>query len=375
MKTPVEIFDEWVINNKLEPRFHPIPPQIAIPFENQRMAFDRRIKILTSMFRDKRNIEIYVDFFDDGTCDAVADIHGCMGLIGVNKGAVLLPVEMFHRMLTHPLVMPGIGDARSERIGPQHREGMPRDYDSLIKDRQKAKRSPFPKRPVDPQRQRVSQNCMEIVWSFVAIHELVHIVHGHIRYIRAVRGLSCVLGGLKSFKTTELSQDDLDFQAIELAADRTAASVVLNTILNKNNAPELHSLFPNPEDKIRLWSFAMYTLFRIWGLEIDPANLRGHTHPPALIRYEMVMANAHIDISRKLPELDDRFVDLVKDGQEEAEKGIVYSGAKRISPEDIVGTHDDRVTSHLNALVNHLDNVISPKLQDYAYIQLNRIEP
>jgi hypothetical protein len=118
----------------------------------------------------------------------------------------------------------------------------------------------------------------------------------------------------------------------------------------------------------------MYTLFRTWGLKIDPTDLQGRDHPPTLLRYEMVMANAHLDVSDVCPELDNQFVEIVRSGQEEAEKGIVYSGGDPLPSDDVVGSNDPKVTSHLNALVNHLDNVLSPQLQEYAFIQIGKRE-
>jgi hypothetical protein len=375
MKTPVEIFDQWILStvgtaDELQPRFHPIPADINEPFESQRGRFRNRISQIRSAFLPGRDIEIYADFLDDGESNAVADIYGCMGLIGVNKGSVMLPVEMFNRMLSHPLVLPHLGNSRVEKVGPQHREGMPTNYNTLVADRTTTGRKSGPTFPIDPTRQAVVLMCSEIAWGFLALHELIHIVHGHVEYLYKTRGVPYILEGLQSGKTPALSQDDLDFQTLELWADSIANSAVLRGLLTKSPNPILNAIFPKPEQKLALWSFAMHTLFRIWGLKIDPADLQGHSHPPTLMRFEMSIANAKLDVTDLFPELESSFGDVIKAGQFEAEKGIQYSGAKPIAPADIQGTFDPAVTDHLNSLVEHFENVLTPELKKYSYVEI-----
>src|SRR5208282_2939798 len=141
-----------------------------------------------------RNIEIYADFVDDGTCNAMAGIHNHLGLVGINKGAIMLPFEMFYRMLSHPLVWFGLGEEMpKERRGPQHSEGLPADYDELIDARKKARRSPLPKPPINPTRLAVAQTCIDLAWGFLVNHEIIHILHGHVEYLQKARGIPFIL--------------------------------------------------------------------------------------------------------------------------------------------------------------------------------------
>ncbi|MDB5291996.1 MAG: hypothetical protein JWL69_3237 [Phycisphaerales bacterium] len=378
MKTPVQIFDEWVdstvgSNDELPPRFHPIPPELLEPFDDQRRVFRRRLDATRPMFLPGREIEIYLDFLDDGTCNAAADLYGGMGFVGIHKGAIMLPLEMFHRMFSHPLVLPSIGNSRAERIGPQHSEGMPTDYDDLRELREKAGRSPLPKGAIDPTRRAVAQVCIDLAWGFVAIHELVHIFHGHVEYLYKSRGIPYLLEVFQATSgfSPQLSQDALDFQTLELWADGKAFSVILRGFLTESPDPFLQTIFPKPEGRLFVWSFAMSVLFRIWGMKIDPASL-GNTHPPTLIRLEMALLSVSDEVLSLFPELtEERFWDVIKAGQQEAERGIVYSGGDPLLPSDISGARDPRVISHVDQLVDHFENVLLHELKKSAYLKMH----
>jgi hypothetical protein len=318
-----------------------------------------------------RDIEIYADFYDDGDCNAAAGIHRYMGLIGISKGAILLPLDLFYRMFSHPLVMSGIGNSRAERRGPAHDEGIVEDYDVLAAKRIKAGRSPLPKPPLDSTRQAVATICIDLTWGFIVMHELVHLLHGHVEYLRQSRGLSCLLEILQSRQIPSLSTDDLDFQTLEFWADEKAMTVVLRGLLGKSNGTDLQSIFPRPEDKLFLWSFAMFTLFRIWGLRIDPASLEGRKHPPTALRFHATMVGAAFDVSRHFSEVSEHaFWDSVYAGQREAEKGIAYCGAKRLVEEDVIGTRDPRVDAHCTALGRHFRDVLFGELKKYSFVEL-----
>ena len=156
-------------------------------------------------------------------------------------------------------------DTPKEEMGPQHTEGLPNNYDTLIESRKKAGRSLLPVEPINPIRKSVAQMCIDIAWRFLVVHELIHILHGHVGYLQKTRSLQLILEITQSRQPTNLSNDDLDFQTIELWADSIACSVVLCGLLKQSHGPHLEEIFPKPEQRISLWSFAMFTLFRILG--------------------------------------------------------------------------------------------------------------
>ncbi|HEY1921771.1 MAG TPA: hypothetical protein VGG44_03315 [Tepidisphaeraceae bacterium] len=382
MKTPEEIFDEWLFStlgtsDELPPRFHPIPSEIAEPFDEQRKVFKERVKKLDSLFLPNKKIEIHMDFIDGGICDAVTDLCGGIAIVGIFKGAIMLPLETFFRMFSHPLVLPDLGNSRIERRNGRHGEGLPTNYNDLIDLRRRDKRNPSPKHPNDPTRTSVALLCMQIVWGFLAFHEIVHIVHGHLEYrFHQVAGVRYLFRLFRSGNSRILSNDDLDLQTLELWADAKAMSVTLGGLLTNSYGLLADSWFPRPQDKVFIWSFTMFTLFRIWGIKIDPANLHGHSHPALALRFQRVVAAAQLELAQRFPELDEKeFWQAAFVGRQEAEKAIVYIGAKPLDKNDVSGIRDPRVDAHLNQLMDHYEHTLIPELQKYSRVKIDFISP
>lgn len=321
------------------------------------------------MFLPNRSIEIHFDYINDGRCNAGAGIHKGVGLIGMNKGAILLPIEMFYKMLSHPEIWPWGGNPKKERRGGRHSEGMPINYDELIHQRKLLGRKAVPQPPVDPTRKIIAECCAEIVWSFLILHETVHICHGHVGYLQRTRNIPAILHVSRS--PSPLSIFDLDFQSLELWADSKAVSVVLRGLLLKTHSSDLDSVFQTQMSKIFLWSFAIHSLFRLWGIAIDPSDLTGYTHPPTLLRLELALSAASVEIENEFPDLKGCFWEAIHDGQREAEKGFVYCGAEPITVDDLIGSKDPRVNDHCNALLDHHEKVLIEELKKYTFVSLD----
>jgi hypothetical protein len=378
MKTPLETFEAWLLStagrsDELGWRFHPIPEEISAPFEKQRRAFDRRKGELPRLLLPNKNLQLYADFIDDGTCNAAADIFDDLGVIGLNKGAIMLPLEIFFNMFSHPEVLPGIGQSREERINWRHSEGLPKNYDTLVLDREAARRLKWPKGPNCSRRHEVAELCAEIAWSFIMLHEVVHIVHGHIGYIRRFIPAARIIRANSG--PVQLPQPELDLQAIELWADAKAIAGSLGGFLTKSWASILLTVFPKPEDKVFIWSFAIYTLFRIWELKTDTSNLWG-THPPNVLRFQMALEGAAAIAISLVPSLGNGvFQQAVGAGMQQAERAIVFCGGKRLVPEEAAGTNDPKVAAHCAMLADHHDNVLLRELPAYSYIELKTTIP
>jgi hypothetical protein len=161
----------------------------------------------------------------------------------------------------------------------------------------------------------------------------------------------------------------------KLWADNKAISIILGGLLTKSRASLLLKVFPKPSDKIFIWSFAMYTLFRIWKLKTDPTNLAGD-HPPNVLRFQLAMEGAALTVASILPELGERtFREAVAAGMQLAELAIVYCGGKRLITDEAVGTSDPRVAAHGKILLDHFDHVLRPELPAHAYVPLRDPSP
>ena len=357
MKTPVEIFDDWAEEAGLT-RLDPIPPYISEATQDQIETFNRRIREVQRLFIPGRHIDFHLDYIDDGWCDAGAWIWGEringtiqheIGLVSLNRGFIQWPVEIFRRLFSHPLTFPDIGNPMSERIGQRHKDWIPRNFDRLRRRRERDGRSWIPLPPVDKDRADAAQICVDLVWNFLMWHEVIHIVHGHVGYLR------------KHYSY-------LDYQVVEAWADGKAISIVLKGLVNKTES----SLFSAPRQKIIIWSVAMFVLFHLWRIRINPNSLR-ETHPPTGVRFAMAMHSAASDIATQHPE----FWQAVYEGQIQAEKALILSGGKPLLRKHIANLYHPKVLEHLDRLAERFRDVVLPTIinEGLAFVELDNNSP
>jgi hypothetical protein len=153
-------------------RLSSIPASVREPFDAFGSIFSSQLAGIRKLYAQCRDMEIHTDFIDSGRCNARVMLVESAGFVGFNKGFVLLPYDLFSRLLSHPMVLRNFGDAARERIGPGHREGLPRDFDALEVDRSRAGRASLPFRPQCPRRQKLADTMTTLVWRFIALHEL-----------------------------------------------------------------------------------------------------------------------------------------------------------------------------------------------------------
>jgi hypothetical protein len=369
MPSPVDIFEDWIRAGKLGARFHPIPDELSDVFAYQLGDFARRLRRLNEHFKLNPPIDIYADFIDIVGCDAVAGFEEGIGLIAIGKGMVLLPLEMFFAAFSHPFVFTQLGNSASEHVGPQHSMGIPKDCDDLMQARVRARQPLLPPLPACPIRREIAKLCMDLAWRFIVMHEVTHIAYGHVKYLQHARHVRFIRESLQAFGSQQVSKKALDYQTIELSADCAAAQTVMAGFLK--DSPKVAELgFPTPRERLVLWSFVLYTVFRIWGLTVDPTKLGKFKHPPTTTRFEMLTVGACYDVAQTIPEIRDDYYPLVFAGQREAENAIAFCGGDRLVPADLIGTFDPRVRAHLDELAAHHDDVLRVEMGKYARIPI-----
>jgi hypothetical protein len=367
--TPLEKWKRWLAVKKLGTRYYPIPGPIAPAFDKQTDLANVRQNELKPMFCPGRNIDLFLDFVDDGFPNGAADIFEDLGVIYLTTGTVMLPLEIFCNMFSHPHVLPHIGNWQREIDGPQHEEGIFSDYHSLLDRRKAQKRSPWPTPPQERVRFQLMQLCCEVVWGFINLHEITHIVHGHVNFIQSLRQSALPLHAVSASSKSASVRGDLVLQAIETWADNMAINVSLGGFLAKSDNRFLQEFFPSSEDRAFIWSFAIYTFFRIWELKIDPTNLWGH-HPPTALRFQMAMYCAEEVAASKGNLEKEKFRSAAISGLREAEKAIVSCGGKRIVKEESIGIDDPRVHAHHETIADYFDRVLRVELPKYAFVKM-----
>ncbi|HEY1685256.1 MAG TPA: hypothetical protein VGG19_10870 [Tepidisphaeraceae bacterium] len=379
MKTPEEIFDEWTLSSPyILHRFYPIPLEMADPFAKQKSRFDERIRQIREQFIPGRNIDIYCDYIDDGTCNAIADIYQPLqvGIVALHKGLILLPIDTFYKMLSHPLCLYELDNGGHESSLAQHNEGIQKDWDDLIRLRKHNKRSNYALTPLSIMRKRIAEFCAELCWDFITIHEIIHIVHGHVEYCYTNIGAIPFVSNAKYAASNATSLSSKDTQTIEWWADDKATAVIFGGLLKTKKDPDINEFFPTLEQRIFIWSFAMYTFFRIWGLEVNQYELLTRSHLPQTVRYALMLFCAKSLIIKWGTVSAETFDEQVRKGQISAENAIRCIGGPSISPSEIVGWNDPVIRDRLKILNEHFEDVVFPKIMDrkFAYVPLTENE-
>jgi hypothetical protein len=116
---------------------------------------------------------IYVDFVDNDSVNAIASIRGDNEFIGIFLGLIPVLALYFNAFMSDPQVFPDIGASKDEKQNPKTID-MFRPIDAEIE----------PQHPKDPLRQTVAARLNFLACSTVFYHEVGHLVCCHLPFLR-----------------------------------------------------------------------------------------------------------------------------------------------------------------------------------------------
>lgn len=368
MRTPDEIFDESCAEWGYGPRLaKPAPPL----FETRREQAHGWIKNIQAMESVKGLGTLHFDFVDNLIINAAVDIRDKMGIVGVLAGGVLLPWDLFVRLLSHPDVVRHIGNPDAEHIGPQHAEGVTQNYGALLQARQS--RGPLsPLSPVDGVRRNFASIAAKVAFDFLVTHEIGHIVNGHVGYLFASCGLPYILE--LQAASSNPPHDPMTRQTLEMDADSAgvACSFGIVNIAKKHGGGEGYESFLSTEEQaMYVWAFAIAGFFYICGLKIDLATVASEIHPPTGLRFTMCQATALEIIRKHHPHLVDTFPQICRRALEDLLWGVKDIGGL-MSDSDLKAyasaSVDPKASEHVQKLLDRW-KVIRPELVKFSFHQ------
>jgi hypothetical protein len=315
--------------------------------------------------------EIHFDLVDNSALNAVASLREGIGIIAVTTGAILFPRDFFSRLLSHPGVLPQIGNPCLETVRPCHSEPIIRDFAKVIVDRVSAGREMLPDLPNDSVRRHFADFVTQIVYNVLITHEIAHIVNGHLGYLHESYGLSDILE-----MGTHLSPaifNPLTRQVLEMDADSIAVANSLNVVAIAETPKEFgtgfDTLISAPEHAAYAWQFAVTALFYLLGLSSDLTNAPRAFYPPTGMRYTLCLANAHGLLKRRNPNLAEKFKPVLASVTKDFWQGVGRIGDST-SREDLLSYGSDLVgegaRGHVKTLNSHWDR-IRPDLLRFSY--------
>ena len=233
--------------------------------------------------------EIHVDFIFNRSVNAAAFASCGKYFIGLTTGTLFMLRSVIGRLLSDRTIFVEIGnpDAELERVPP---------WKKYVPDAEPMYRSEQVLSPKDPVRRAYAEFLQDQALMFFLGHEMTHIVHGHVDYLRANRNhrftveLSPAQGG---------EEERLERQAIEIEADRRSILSRLDS-LRADFAQSSPSIYPwkpeakQPIDVLVDWALSLQIVFHLFGdlhfTGIDPATT---DYPPGALRRALCEAAVH----------------------------------------------------------------------------------
>lgn len=205
----VEIFDQAVAPIGQRFRWESTPEQVRLAYAGMQ---ERAQELIAAARQNLPSLpEIHFDFALNGSINASAFEAKGRYFIGLNTGTIFMLRSVIGRMLSDSHLFVKIGNAADESS-----DLVPfADYVPNAVDMQHKVALVTPK---DPIRRGFAEYLEDQAMLFFVGHEITHIAHGHVAYLKAKRGHPITAEFAESSHAS--SEERLERQCLEMLADR-----------------------------------------------------------------------------------------------------------------------------------------------------------
>lgn len=318
---------------------------------------------------------IYAGVIDNPQFNAVATRFGGINLVGIYWGGVVVLVDTFARLLSHPHVLPSIGDVNLECVKDCHTEGIYADSLSMGKSRSKTGLVRITM-PLDWRRRGA---CAMLMWRmairFLMHHELGHIMLGHVGCAKSNGGQALLQ---ERFANTSKFRGKSIAQVFELEADEYAVSSAIRSWLpeltrSSTTGNMLRAVCSNQLDVLYLWLFTIEAVVRIWGLDADLDAAVKLSHPPTAVRLRIIVKYARLLMSREYPQYSDNVLLTAQRAANDcthALRAIGHEESEEISYLYTQSCNDPRFIEYIYDLFDKRISLL-PSLEPLRYVKLD----
>ena len=202
--------------------------------------------------------------------------------LGLHFGALLILHDAFNKMFASRDIQPKIGNCQLETNEKKNLSVRPENGDLIFDPSQENVKIS------DPIRADLARYYTDTAVSFVILHEMCHIIRGHVGYLASKKGHATwseiALGSEQQAMGNNL------WQSLEMDADSFATNHFF--LLHDRNRDRFPMLIKDIKDFYSHWIFTTYVFFRLMGFnELDYESDKLFAHPPAVLRMAMVIAN------------------------------------------------------------------------------------
>jgi hypothetical protein len=364
------LFDEYarlIDAGRILIRSH-FPPQVVSEYE--RYLGRSRTLVASARTVERGLPDVFTEYVGNPTFNAYAAKYKGSYFIAFFDGIPIVVATVVNRMLADGRLFASIGDPKAEEQDLPPLAGLAPDA------AQNYNANCQPMAPKQTCRQIYAAHLCNLIFDYLAAHEMAHIVNGHASYTAFEFTVPCIMEFGTIPATTEAS---LESQAMELDADFTAAfpmvSMLRRIVAERDQLPEpLASRYVSPANAIYDLATAICTLFRLFGDSgITGVDLSKASHPPSRLR-QMLILNAMGNYIEK--RWDNALYRVAEDQFSRGVHDVEYAfQLVTAGPQQQVTGLNDVWSAHglgyAATIANYWNSTLRPKLEDHRIATLS----
>lgn len=359
MSGPI-LFDELCRHFNKGERLDPSRLETPIADEYDRYIGRVRNMIDSAGKKLKRMPQVYADWVINSAFNAFAVKYQSWYFIAINHGIPVIVTTIVHRMLADSRFFQHVGDPTKELQSLPLFTNFTADAAAIVA------AGHLPIVSQDLPRRAYADHLCNLIFDFLAAHELAHVAHGHVDYKTDEYGLPYLS---ESQWLPRTAAGNLESQAMEMDADFTAAyPFVMNVkriVAEREKLMQpMRDAYGEPAQAIFDMGVAVCILFRLFEDDrVTGVDLTTHSHPPGRFRQMMILNSIGNYIEQHWDAMLYSVSEKVfSDVLEEVERAyeLVTGG-----PQQVAGLHDALSEAGLRYAVTLADcwnNILIPKL-------------
>jgi hypothetical protein len=362
--SPAAFFDAYVKHRggRLEPSV--FTPEVQKFFSEVEGRANGLIKRHVALIPRTTPKAVHFDFISNNRINAVAFSEN-LDFIGINGGSVIVLMHIFQKMLSHPGVLPWIGNSALETEPLNPWGVLPKNIDELVSADSMLH---FPK---DVARSIYSNVLTSMAFDFLVTHELEHLKNGHVDLLKNMLAMNFIEEAV-GYAPSE--NHGLTLQTLEMDADAAAMQWILRHSLEFTDSmtsiqdPEVKEwgaiAYASHDSAVFALGFSIYTFFRLFDEhQWDVDSLESRSHPPLFLRYWMMSSLIPALAQKwKLEARTDAFLTAWVNAMVAAEKACALIVGGRPVWDGMHSAREPKSQAHMFRLLEHW-KILRPQLE------------
>jgi hypothetical protein len=327
---------------------------------------DRAQDLISAARRGLPNLpQIHFDFILNGGINAVAFRSKQGYFIGCYTGTLFMLRSVIGRMLSDSRLFQHVGDAKAER-------GDLRPLADYVPNAEVMYKREAILTPNDAIRRAYVEFLQDQAIMFLVGHELTHITHGHVDYLRAKRGHR-VTTELGWFEQRD-QEERFERQCLEQDADRRSIMSRIDSLrltFDNPNRPPIpwRPTAEHPTEMILDWAISVNILFRLFGdVRFSRTELADYTYPPLPLRRGMCEVAALWSVERIWgPEWKTFAGQALKMARNETESAFSIMLGEEVKVGGLQEAFSKEGAEHATRLQNYWNSTLVELLRPYSY--------